>query len=199
MTKLNSKLRHRASPTSDITRSGETNEVYSLAYLQARPQAYPQALPDFLYVGGSGCGHADRYFFHASCALCFLKYAFEGEIPGQLHLSKTLTDNGNPQQTPKFISHVQVIEGFKPPTIGENLRKYRLARKQYTAPAHKIFPVSSALWELMGYQPPLARPLILLVSGYSDRKIAEIMGISIYNLHERLFKGVKLTLQWMRL
>lgn len=180
------------------THSGDSKIVYSQAYPQAYLQAYPQALPSNLYVGDHRCGHSSNLIVQDVCLFCFLQDGFQNELPGRLHLGRQLADNGNPEQAPRLISHVQVVEGFRPPRPNQNLRSYRLARKQYSRPAHGLFPFTSALWELMGYQPPLAIPLIRAISGENLPKIAENLDISIYNLQNRIEKGIKLTLGFLR-
>lgn len=184
------KLRHKTEATREA--------VYSRAYAQALPKAYPQALPDFFYVGGSSCGHPFTYEYDGTCGLCFIKDGFDSELPKQLHRSKSLADNGNPQQTSSFQSHVQVSLGLVPPKKGQNLANFRRARKQYSQVAHGQFPITSALWELMGFQPPLAIPLIASISGEKAPEIAEKLDISIYNLQIRLQKAVKLTLLFVK-
>lgn len=198
MNKLHTKQRSRAQSQTKITHRVSSDTVYDQTYSEAHPRAYPKALPSNLYVGGLGCPHPEGYQIDGTCSLCFLSFAFQGELPGQIHHSKVLTTNGNPRQTDKFTAHVGLVEGFKPPKPSENLHQFQRSRSRNTAPAHKIYPVSSVLWELMGYQPPLATPLIMAVSGYTDPQIAEFMDISIYNLHERLLKAVRITLRWIK-
>jgi hypothetical protein len=161
-------------------------------------QVYLQALPDILYVGNGSCEHSSIYQVQDVCLICFFRDGFQNEIPGRMHFSKQLTDNGNPQQTGRLMSHVSIVEGFRPPKPDQNLHSYRLARKQYSSPAHRLFPFTSALWELMSFQPPLATPTILLVSGEKAPKIAEKLDISLYNLQERVQKGINLAVGFLR-
>jgi hypothetical protein len=161
-------------------------------------RVYLQALPDILYVGNGSCEHSSIYSVQDVCLICFFKDGFQNEIPGQIHFSKLLTENGNPQQTGRMMAHVSLVAGFRPPKPEQNLRDWRHSREQYTRPAHGIFPFTSALWELMSFQPPLATPTILLVSGLKAPKIAEKLDISIYNVQERVQKGINLAVGFLR-
>lgn len=162
---------------------------------------YSQAMTPFLPVGNSSCQHSAWLFVSwdtVFCGLCFLKVGFNQELPSRLHLSKTLADNGNPQQTGKLESHVSVVEGiFAPGTM--TLKQFSRARGHLgSAPAPNIFPFSSALWTVIGRQPPLGWPLYLAVRGFSEEEIAKEMGVSIYNVNERLSKGVDMAAKLVR-
>lgn len=153
------------------------------------------ALPTILYVGNSGCVHSSLYeltWYTTFCGLCFMIEGFTGELPTRLHESRLLADNGNPQQSGKLMSHVSVVEGFAAPDPEQNLKQYRLARGQYTRRSPRLFPFASALQELMGHQPPLARPLILACQGFHEPEIAARMDLSVYNVAERIRKGLAL-------
>jgi hypothetical protein len=162
-------------------------------------KTFARALPDELYVGNEGCGHSVAYYSpnFSSCGLCFLREGFNSELPGSIHSAKSLAENGNPQQTPLFFSHVLVAEGFRSPKTGQNLSKFRLARKQYSRKSAEVFPFASSLWVLMGYQPPLAKPLIHAVLGLGEPKIAIILDTSVYNVVDRLRKGINFTTNWI--
>jgi hypothetical protein len=150
------------------------------------------------------------------CGLCFFKEGVEGEVPGRIHQYKVLAANGNPETTPKMASHIFVVMGLKAPNLGESLQAYRqrrnsLAREQYTArspleghklflqtrverfssPAPGLFPVTSALWRLMGYQPPLGLVLVEGVYGRTEREIAAKLDVSVLNIYIRMAKAIR--------
>lgn len=150
------------------------------------------------------------------CGLCFFREAIEGETPNRIHQFKTLADNGNPETSPKLMAHLQVSMGLVPPRSGESLPEYRkrrsaLAREPYTrrsptdpkklvqwvraerfsSPSFRLFPVTSALWKLMGYQPPLGRVLVEGVNGRTEREIAEHLSTSVLDIHIRMVKAIR--------
>lgn len=122
------------------------------------------------------------------------------ELPKKIHFSKQLTDNGNPQQTPLVQAHVQLVEGLIPPKPGQSAKQYRLAREQLeTKAAHEIFPFTSALWELMGYQPVLATPLVKLLAGKREPQIARELDATWYDITVRISKGIRTALRFVRI
>lgn len=150
------------------------------------------------------------------CGLCFFREGTESEVPTRIHQFKTLADNGNPQTTAKMISHMHVSMGLKPPEPGEALSDFRkrrsaLAREQYTTrnpfdhskivpqfrlepfsrPAPGLFPITSALWRLMGYQPPLGRVLVLGVGGRTETEIAATISVSVLDVYIRMAKAIR--------
>lgn len=137
------------------------------------------------------------------CGLCFFKLGWETEIPGRIHLFKTLADNGNPETSPKFMAHIFLVMGLKPPEPTENLREFRRkrksprAREQYTQVAPSLFPISSALWKLMGYQPPLGVVLVRAVEGRSEPEIAHELDSSIVSVHIRMAKAVRTAMRYI--
>jgi hypothetical protein len=168
------------------------------------------------------CGHSPFYIYQfiveqpPFCGLCFFREGYQSEIPTRIHQFKTLATNGNPETTPKMVSHLHVVMGLIPPKPGENLQAYRkrrtsLAREQYTTrsplPDHKLvkqtrqepfsrpavglFPVTSALWKLMGYQPPLGRVLIEGVNGRTEYEIADKLDSSVLDIHLRMAKAIR--------
>lgn len=151
------------------------------------------------------------------CGLCFFREGVEGEIPNRIHQFKTLAANGNPETMPKMVSHLHVVMGLKGPNPGESLSAYRkrrnsLTREQYTArsplkdhklfqavrverfssPAPGLFPVTSALWQLMGYQPPLGLVLVEGVYGRTEREIAKSLDVSVLNIYVRMAKAIRI-------
>lgn len=148
------------------------------------------------------------------CGLCLLRQGFESEIPSRIHQYRTLAQNGNPESTPKFVAHLVLAMGLVPPKPDESLSAWRrkresLAREQYTARSpldhrliqlqrvekysapSRLFPVASALWKLMGYQPPLGRVLVPAVGGRSEIEIAGMLQISYWDTHVRMAKGIR--------
>lgn len=149
------------------------------------------------------CGHSILYVMQnyeeqpPFCGLCFFRLGFESELPTRIHVSvnprySTLAVNGNPEMAPKFFSHLLLVMGLKPPRSGENLNRFRAsrARGQYTKPAPRLFPVASALWKLMGYQPPLGIVLVAAVGGRTEVEIARLHDLSVWNVHQRMVKAI---------
>lgn len=168
------------------------------------------------------CGHSPFYVSQFEpeqppfCGLCFFRIGVEAEVPTRIHQFKVLATNGNPETTPKMVSHLHVVMGLIPPKPTEDLREYRkrrsaLAREQYTArsplPDHKVFtqiklepfskpapglfPVTSALWKLMGYQPPLGRVLVEGVNGRTENQIARKLETSVLDIYIRMAKAIR--------
>jgi len=154
------------------------------------------------------------------CGLCLMKEGFEAELPGRLHAYKQLASNGNPETETKFLTHLTLVMGFLPPNTGESLTAYRFrtgrqkrnrkpprAREQYSEawlqseplskPSSKLYPVASALWKLMGYQPPLGIVLVKAVSGLTEREIARELDISILNVNNRMGKGIRTAMGYL--
>lgn len=151
------------------------------------------------------CGHSFLYMVQPQehgpvvCGLCLFKQGFEGELPGRLHLFKTLAENGKPQTAPMFMSHLKVIMGLKAPPRDVSLKQFKQsrARGHYSSPARTIFPVASALWELMGYQPPLGIVVVRAVGGRNEFEIAKELNDSVRSIHIRMAKGVRTALRFL--
>lgn len=173
------------------------------------------------------CKHSDVYVLKLHeeqppfCGLCLIREGFESEMPTKFHMYKTLAENGNPETAPKFLAHLVLAMGLVPPRDDESLAEWRkrrnsLAREQYrrrspvgnrpylthlrverfSAPS-KLFPVASALWKLMGYQPPLGRALVPAVGGKNEIEISKTLGISYYDTHLRIAKGIRTVMGFM--
>lgn len=150
------------------------------------------------------------------CGLCFFKEGYESELPGRIHQFKVLADNGNPQTAPMLMAHLQVSMGLKPPKPGQDLRDFRrqrnaLAREQYTvrgpqkfgsklsthsrnvrfSSTSRLYPVASALWKLMGYQPPLGIVLVRGVTGRTEEEIAAELNVTRFNVNIRMTKAIR--------
>jgi hypothetical protein len=156
---------------------------------------YLQSLHQLDDVGNIGCGHSSRYFLNWNdyfCGLCFFRDGYSDELPRRMHLVRTLASNGNPEQDAKLMSHIRVIEGFERPEPGVPLHLYRLARERlYGRSNRTLFPFASTLWDLMGYQPPIAEPLIMAVHGKRESEIATAMNCSLWDTVGRLEKGIQ--------
>src|SRR6185503_18442152 len=142
------------------------------------------------------------------CGLCLFKDGFASELPSRMHLFKTLAENGNPETSPKFMAHLVLVQGLVLPRVDaegnpEPLHEYRRrrgqlrcnpdclqpcfkhqprTREQYTEAAWKLFPVASALWKLMGFQPPLGIVLVRGVNGRTEIEIAREFDTSLQNI-----------------
>lgn len=197
----------------NTTKGGEL--IYSLPY-----EGHRAALD---------CGHSVMYVIQALddgpllCGLCFFRDGFQAEQPSEIHLHRTLAENGNPQTTPRFMSHLTVVMGLQAPPKDVNLRDWQrkrnsLARGQYTrrvkvgdklipqsfvsvekfsSPAWMMYPVASALWKLMGYQPPLGIVLVRAVGGRTEPEIAHELDVSIWNVNIRMGKAIRTALGYI--
>lgn len=147
------------------------------------------------------CGHSSLFYLNhpgqagiGFCGLCWLTEAWESEFPGRFHEYKLLAENGNPETSPRFWSHLKSNLGLIPPIPGQDLGAYRLARKRlYGVPSKNQFPIASALYEIMGVQPKLATPLVLFFCGYSMDYIRKEMKMSTYGVHQSMSKGIRMT------
>jgi len=151
--------------------------------------------------GSSSCGHCPSYLIFREngffCGLCYFQDGLESEVPTRLHQYRILAENGNPAMSEKFIAHIVMAMGLEGPKAGEPIKAFRrrrelLAREQYTRPAPRLFPFGSALWKMMGYQPPLAMALIPAAAGVPEERIAEQLQVSWYNVVERITKAISL-------
>lgn len=166
-------------------------------------QAWLKALPYDPHRVTVECGHSPLYTLSnyaeqpLFCGLCLLKQGFEAEVPGRIHEFKTLAENGNPETSPRFMLHMTVSMGLMPPSAREALKGYRLARGQFSRPSWGQFPVTSALWKLMGDQPPLAVPLIFAVQGHAEALIAKRLDDSVRSITIRTAKGIRTTMRYL--
>jgi hypothetical protein len=103
-----------------------------------------------------------------------------------------LADNGNPQTDPALISHISVVMGLRAPCGGQDIREFRKWQRQVSVPAFGTFPITSTLRAILGTQPPLGVPLLMVVEGNSEAGIASKLEISRYNLAIRLVKAVRM-------
>lgn len=153
-----------------------------------------------------GCSHSFLYVVStwnegtpAFCGLCFLYNVFRDEHPTRIHEYKQLTVNGNPETKQAFLKHVESVMGLTGPKPGQSLRNYRLAREQYSRrPNRSNLPVTSALWELFGSQPKMAKPLLRALLGVTEPDIARQLDMSIYNLQTTIAKAIRTTLRYVR-
>lgn len=157
----------------------------------------------------SNCTHSPNYIIElpdtgiTTCGLCFFKQGWESEIPTAVHEAHVLAQNGNPQTAPKFMAHLFLVMGLKQPDPGVSLREFRrirnwpLAREQYTEAAPGLYPISSSLWRLMGYQPPLGIVLVRAVSGFTEQQIATELDLSLWNVVDRMGKAIRTALGYI--
>lgn len=153
-----------------------------------------------------GCGHSFLYVVWrwneqtpAFCGLCFLANLFRDEAPTRIHEYKQLAENGNPQTKHAFLKYLEHNLGLIAPQPGESLKNFRLARKQYSArPDKESSPATFALWTLFGFQPQMAKPLLRMVLGWSERDIARDTDASIYNIQTSVAKGIRTSLRYVR-
>lgn len=89
--------------------------------------------------------------------------------------------------------------GLVPPEPEQSLREFRLQRSRRSKPNPKLFPFTSALWQLMGVQPPLGRVLVKFCEGYSELEIGAQLDLSIYNVQERLRKSTNTAHKFLRI
>lgn len=174
---------------------------------------YFQSLPYDDLRAAPACGHTLLYIVpifdregnlaSSACGLCLFREGFATELPTRIHEFKTLAENGNPQTADRFLSHLFLVMGLKPPRPDESLTEFRRkrthprAREQYTEPAWGSYPVASALWKLMGYQPPLGHVLVLGVGGQSEIDIAGKLDVSVVNVHIRMAKAVRTAINYI--
>lgn len=148
-----------------------------------------------LYTGNAGCLHSVRYILQDRllqpiCGACFFREGYISELPARMTYREYSGLFGSPQMHQSLQKHIQVSEGLLPPRPEESLARYRKRRARTNPSLPDQFPYLSALWELMGYQPPLAKVLIPFVQGRSEAEIAELMNISLFNVVERMGKAV---------
>jgi hypothetical protein len=179
--------------TTLTTHNGQNDQVLD--------EAHVQTLVYFLRKQTMRCGHSFSFLVRwdtTFCGLCFLREGYHEELPKKLHLVRTLADNGNPQQTDQLQGHLSLVEGIYDP--GDTpLRDFSRARSHKgSAPLPQLYPFASALWGVMGKQPPLGLPLYRSVLGVPEREIASFMEISLLNVNIRLSKGVDMAVRLIR-
>lgn len=157
-----------------------------------------------LYQSGLSCLHSENYLFidnyHTlKCGPCYFRWGILEEIPGRTSVKK-LSDAGTPDLFSELLSHLQVQLGLVPPRSGESMKAFRKRRTDHKySNTTRIFPFSSALWLLMGYQPPLAIPLVEFCKGYSEVQIADRFDWSLFNVQERITKGSRTAMKYLRI
>ena len=155
-------------------------------------------------LGLASCGHSLRYkvvWETSFCGLCFLSLGYQAELPGRIHVTKQLADNGNPQQTGQIQAHVKVSEGIRTPSKDQTLADFvrRRGGNEQRDSKESRLPFADSLWFICGKQPPLAKPLVLIIVGRrNDAQIMYEMGISLLNLVDRTAKAVDITTRYIR-
>src|SRR6266550_772542 len=155
-----------------------------------------------IYQPGLGCLHSANYIFIDSyhqprCGPCYFRWGVIQELPGRTSVKK-LSEAGTPDLFSELLTHLEIQMGLKPPKAGESLKSFRKRRSNFSKAA-PIFPFSSALWLLMGYQPPLAVPLVEFCKGFSEIDIANKFDWSLFNVQERLGKASRTALKTLRI
>lgn len=159
-------------------------------------------LRSFLYQGNESCLHLPQYeirdyFHHKQCGPCFIRSGFIYEHPSQVTM-RSLSDAGTPEWNPNFNGHLLVVIGLIAPEPGEPLWSFQKRRAKFSKPTMKLFPITSALWKLMGHQPPLAIPMVEFCQGYSELDIAAKHDWSLWNVQDRLAKAARAALRNVR-
>jgi hypothetical protein len=141
--------------------------------------------------------HAEDYtlwdpYLHGLCGPCYFREGFREELPSRVTIRERSGLFGAPAINPQLIQHIELSFGLIPPDPGESLKRWRRRRDRLSErPAPKVFPFGSALWNLMNYQPPLARVLVKFCQGKDEVTIADEMDLSLFNVHERMVKAVR--------
>lgn len=162
------------------------------------------SLGQLLYEGKSSCLHSDQYQIITSgtglrCGTCFFRSGFIEELPSRLSV-KRLSDAGIPDLSPAILNHLLITMGLVAPEPGETLKHFRKRRIKLInhEKLHKDqYPFGSSLWLLMGFQPPLAIPLVEFCKGRREVDIADAYGWSLFNVQERLGKAVRTAIKYM--
>jgi len=149
------------------------------------------------------CGHSSLFFVHhverpeiTFCGLCWIQEGWESEFPRRFHEYKLLAENGNPETSPRFWSHLKANLGLVPPEPDQDLNSYRLARKRlYGVPSKNQHPIAFALYEVMGVQPKLAVPLLRSLCGFSIDQIRAETRMTTYGVHQSMSKGIRIVIR----
>lgn len=112
------------------------------------------------------------------------------EVPTRINMREGSGLFGAPQFDPRLLEHLMVSAGLVPPEPEQTLDEFRKQRSRQSNPNPKKFPFTTALWRLMGYQPPLATVLVKFCAGNTEVDIAQRMGLSLFNVTDRLRKAV---------
>ena len=132
------------------------------------------------------------------CGPCYFREGFKLEMPDRMTVKEFSGLFGSPQMDPKTEAHLVISMGLTPPKPGEPLKQYRKRREDhgYSRPTPKLFPFASALWRLMGYQPPLATALLRFCEGNDEEEIATSLGHSIIGTQIALMKATRIAVKW---
>lgn len=124
---------------------------------------------------------------------------WEDEVPRRIHAYKLLAENGKPEQAAQFRRFIEVNFGLLPPEPGQNLREYRLARGQLCKPPKKAeYPITAALWNIMGFQPIIAQSTLRSLCGQDALDQAKDLKISPYGAYQATAKGIRMILRYIR-
>lgn len=150
-----------------------------------------QSLQQFSHLHSEDYTLWDPYLHHL-CGPCFFREGFRDEVPSRVTIREASGLFGAPAINPQLIKHIELSFGLVPPDPGESLKHWRKRRDRLSPePAPGLFPFGSALWNLMNYQPPLAKVLVKFCYGKSEVEIADEMDLSLLNVHDRMTKAVR--------
>lgn len=151
------------------------------------------SLADKLYKDRQNCLHLENYqllWQQVVCGACLFREGVIDELPSRTTIKEASGLFGGPATDPRMMSHLMVVVGLVPPDPTETMSAFRKRRRRQSWPSPKLFPFTSALWQLMGVQPPLARVFVEFCKGYSEIEIAQRSDLSLYNVTNRIVKAV---------
>ena len=152
------------------------------------------SLANKLYPNQERCLHLEGYHLlwnQVVCGACLFREALRDELPSRASIKEASGLFGSPQMDPRLLSHIMLVVGLVPPAPDQSMKDFRRQRRQRSWPSPRLYPFTSALWQLMGVQPPLARVLVEFCQGYTEVQIAERNGLSLYNVTNRMMKAVQ--------
>lgn len=161
------------------------------------------SLSSKLYTDQQKCLHSNSYHIWTKsspvvCGACYFRDGVLDELPTRTTIRRDSGTFGAPEIDPLLIEHAMVTVGLVPPLPGQALQQFRIERRKRSQPNPRLFPFTSALWELVGKQPPLARVMVLFCQGYSEVEIADRLNLSLYNAHERLRKSIHTSKKFLK-
>jgi hypothetical protein len=156
-----------------------------------------------LYSEQRRCLHLESYqiwvpILGAVCGACHIRNGVLDELPTRTTIHQESGLFGAPETDPRLIEHVMVTAGLVPPAPDMPLREFKRIRRIQSKPNWKQFPFTTALWELMGIQPPLARVLVEFCKGYNEIEVSERLDLSPFNVCTRMRKAVQVTRKYLK-
>lgn len=155
-----------------------------------------------LYRNRPRCLHVPSYLIwngvQAVCGPCYFRDGVQDELPTRMTIREASGLFGAPQFDPRTIEHLMVSVGLVPPDPDESMERFRRRRRTQSKPSPNLYPFTTALWRLMGYQPPLARVLVQFCQGLTEIEIARSMDLSLFNVQDRLRKSVHTSKKYLK-